>query len=137
MWGWLSRIWFFSGCLGKYCKRCKLRKKLDSFSFAILKNYFFRSDLLLKFPFKGFSTIKFNIKKTECGKRTEASKRHLFSNKRELFVPKSPTFNSIRKLEKEYWKQPWQEVIISSNPINRLTLYGLSLKHFDLAVLKQ
>lgn len=58
----LLRTWFSSGCLGKYCRRWKLRKNVDSFSFAILKNYFFRCDCLLKFYLKDL-VQSFNIGK--------------------------------------------------------------------------
>lgn len=41
------------------------------------------------------------MENTECGNRTEVSKRRLFNNKRELYVHESATFNGLRKLEKE------------------------------------
>lgn len=79
-------------------------KKVDSFSFAILKrNYFFRCDLLLKFPFKGFGIVIFNTEKKKTVAREQRLQKDIFLVAKELFASKKPpTFNSVGKPEKEY-----------------------------------
>lgn len=71
--------------------------KVDSFIKLYLKEII-SSGVIFYWSFHLMDLVQsyLRMENTECGNRTEVSKRRLFNNKTELYVHESATFNGLR-----------------------------------------